>query len=771
MPKVQNAPATSSDLVEPGLAHLALLFLMFLVSGFCGLLYQVIWMRLAFAAFGVITPVMSVVISVFMAGLGFGSWGGGRWIGGWVRRSGLPAVFFYGLAEVMIGVGGLMVPALFAAGESRLLRFGSMESLPYLAASAAVLALSILPWCAFMGTTFPFMMAHIRQTAGPQKTSFSFLYVANVIGAMLGTALTAMVLIEWLGFRHCLTLAAACNFAIALAAFVLAARVRNAGALPEPKAEAAAAVEAEATAGAGAFVMPILFMTGFTSMAMEVVWTRAFTPVLLTTIYAFAALLATYLCATWIGAVLYRTGAARGRAMDLPALMGLLSVASILPLLINDPRFGAPFGSVAYNLAYDSYHYLPPGCIAAALASIVPFCLVLGYLSPQLIDRYSGGRPDAAGYAYAVNVVGCILGPLVAGYLLLPWLGVKWSLIVLSVPYLGYAAAVWRRAAGSVRPAFCYGVPAAALLIAGALFARTYEDGVFYGPCEIRRDYVGTTIAYGSGFEKKLRVNGVGMTALNTTTKMMAHAPLAALNRAHARVLVICFGMGTTYRSALTWPGTDVTAIELVPGVRDVFGFFHADAAEYADHPRGRIVVDDGRRYLRRVSGIYDLITIDPPPPLDAAGTSLLYSPEFYRIAKQHLATNGILMQWCPGGEKRIIQAATRSLTEEFPHVRAFRSVQNWGFHLIASPAPLDLPDARRLAAVLPDAARRDLRELPPYREAEDYFAGLLGREIPLANMLHADPAVRITDDRPFNEYYLLRRHREKAQRTYRVAF
>ena len=77
-----------------------LLFLLFFLSGFSGLVYQVVWTRMAFASFGIITPVLSVVISVFMAGLSIGAWAGGRWIGPLSRKSGLSAVFFYALTEL-----------------------------------------------------------------------------------------------------------------------------------------------------------------------------------------------------------------------------------------------------------------------------------------------------------------------------------------------------------------------------------------------------------------------------------------------------------------------------------------------------------------------------------------------------------------------------------------------------------------------------------------------------------------------------------------------
>src|SRR3979490_535232 len=91
---------------------------LFFVSGFSSLVYQVVWTRLAFASFGITTPVLSVVLSVFMLGLGLGSWFGGRFIAGWVDQTGLSAVFFYAAAEGVIGLGAFAVPRLFGLAEN-----------------------------------------------------------------------------------------------------------------------------------------------------------------------------------------------------------------------------------------------------------------------------------------------------------------------------------------------------------------------------------------------------------------------------------------------------------------------------------------------------------------------------------------------------------------------------------------------------------------------------------------------------------------------------
>jgi len=196
-------------------------FLLFFISGFCGLLYQVVWLRLAFRSFGVITPVLSVVISIFMLGLALGSWWGGRWISGLSEKTGISPITYYALAELLIGSGAFVVPLLFSLSETYLLTFGEMDSFSYLALSALFIAVDILPWCILMGVTFPFMMAFLKGVDRSVKTSFSFLYLANVIGAMSGILITAFVLIELMGFKNTLIIAGLSNFTIAAMALLL----------------------------------------------------------------------------------------------------------------------------------------------------------------------------------------------------------------------------------------------------------------------------------------------------------------------------------------------------------------------------------------------------------------------------------------------------------------------------------------------------------------------------------------------------------------------
>jgi predicted membrane-bound spermidine synthase len=708
------------------------LFTLFFCSGFCSLLYQVVWLRLAFASFGIITPVLSVVISVFMLGLGVGSVVAGRGVARWSSRFRMNPVHLYATAELGIGIGAFTVPWLFQIGEDALLRLGDASSSGYLFVSALCIAVTLLPWCVLMGATFPLMMSFIRRIRPSDTTGFSFLYLANVFGAAAGAALTAGVLVELLGFRGSGILAALVNFTIAVAALLL-------GHLFPGDARAIAQQvdqieQGQLSAENRRWISVVLFTTGFTSLAMEVVWTRAFTFVLLTTVYSFAAIVTTYLLATWLGSLLYRRHLASGSTIAIPNLLGFLCLFALLPVVFDDPR-------------------LQRNPILT-LATIVPICAALGYMTPKLIDQYSHGRPSSAGRSYGWNIAGGILGPLVAAYLLLPLMGVRAALALLATPFIGLY--IWSPGRSLTRfPQQAMLTTSIGLLGVSILISRSFEDGAFYtGPQQVRRDHVATVIAAGTGMDKRLLVNGIGITKLTPITKVMGHLPLA-LNGHADRGLVICFGMGTTARAMLSW-GIETTAVDLVPSVPELFGFFFADAPSVLADPHMHVVIDDGRRFLLRTSGSYDVITIDPPPPVQAAGSSLLYSREFYGVIKTHLKPNGILAQWFPGGGE-ILSAVARSLANSFHYVAVYRSVEDWGYHLLASEAPIPEISGAEFAGRLPAAARQDLLEWSPNQSLIGMGNDVLSRRGPISAVLWADLPIEITDDRPYNEYFILR--------------
>ncbi len=271
-----------------------------------------------------------------------------------------------------------------------------------------------------------------------------------------------------------------------------------------------------------------------------------------------------------------------------------------------------------------------------------------------------------------------------------------------------------------------------------------------------------TVIATQIGSEKILLVNGAGMTILTPATKYMAHLPLAFLDRQPQSGLVICFGMGTTFRSILSW-GIQSTAVELVPSVPKLFGYYHPDGPELMKSPLANIRIDDGRRFLERSSETYDVITLDPPPPISTATTSLLFFREFYEVVKRRLRSGGILQVWLAvrddGWDPSTQSAVAKALMESFSHIRVIQSLHGIGLHFLASDEPLPSRDARELANRLPPTAVADLVEWGPHQNAEAMFREVLQKEQPLQSVAAVAPHVpAMQDDRPINEYFLLRR-------------
>lgn len=713
-------------------------FLFFFVSGFCGILYEIVWLRLSMAQFGVTNGLVSIVLSMFMAGLGLGSWASGRLTRRYGDRSATLGLRLYALAELLIGISALFVPLQLRWGRTLLERIGIPSSGTYYLASGVWIALTLIPWCACMGATIPVAMESIKKNfKGESSNSFSFLYLANVVGATAG-AIIPLFLIELYGFRGTLKIGALCNGILAVSAFVLSMRDRIEQAttpattisLPEKSGE---------QRGQSRRPLILLLATGLTSMGLEVVWIRQFTPYLGTMVYAFAAILALYLLATLTGSKVYRAWNKKGKGE--PALIWLgLGVCACLSMAAGDPQF-----RIAVPLR--------------PILGIVPFSMVLGFITPMLVDRWSGGEPNRAGTAYAANVVGCILGPLLTGFLLLPFTSEHWVICILGLPWIAVGLNPrWLSTTAASRSLRWVGYAMALLAFQLVFVSKGYESQ--FPDHEVLRDSTATIVAYTrADGNKQLLVNGVGITSLNPVTKLMAHLPMAFLNHPPKNALNVCFGMGTTFRSLLSW-GVPTTSVELVPSVPRVFSYYHSDGDQLLKSPLARVVIDDGRRYLERSSEQFDVITIDPPPPIEAAGVSMLYSKEFYGVINQRLRPDGILQQWLWEGDPIVRSAVARALSESFPYVRVFQYYPSYGFgfQFLASKRPIPNLTGPELIQRMPQSAVRDLMEWPFQRTPEDQMNYVLRGEISIKQLESADPnAPAMQDDHPVNEYVLLR--------------
>jgi len=130
---------------------------------------------------------------------------------------------------------------------------------------------------------------------------------------------------------------------------------------------------------------------------------------------------------------------------------------------------------------------------------------------------------------------------------------------------------------------------------------------------------------------------------------------------------------------------------------------------------------------------------------------------EFYEAARQRLRPGGILQQWIPGGDALTVASFAMALNRSFPHVRFMRSIEGWGLHMLASDRPLPDRDAATLAEQMPAAAAADLVEWGPLADPEAMFRSVLANEIPAEAAFLGEDLPPLRDDRPVNEYFLLR--------------
>jgi spermidine synthase len=259
----------------------------------------------------------------------------------------------------------------------------------------------------------------------------------------------------------------------------------------------------------------------------------------------------------------------------------------------------------------------------------------------------------------------------------------------------------------------------------------------------------------------QLWVAGTSMTALTVDARLMAVLPTIARPRAQD-TLVIAFGMGSSYRTGLIL-GQRVEGVELVPSVPDMFPWFYDDAAAVLADPKGRLLIADGRNHVELTNRSFDIVIVDPPPPIEGAGTGVLYSREFYKATAERLRPGGVMMEWIPYGQ---------SLAEFLTHVRTFRSVfpevtlalgpgRN-GVFMFGSTDPVRFEDAAIHEVLARPGVIGDLASAPDSpAESIEAWAHLIptlvfASGVDIARVVGSGDI--ITDDRPLTEYFILRR-------------
>lgn len=716
--------------------------LCFLLSGFCSLLYQTVWLRMAVAKFGVNAPVIASVLAVFMLGLGLGNLLGARYQAYLNTSRFLTGLRGYALLELVVSLGGLLVPTLVSYGASAIVSV-PMTNGAYFAIAFLIILVALVPFCAAMGATFPVALSFFGSSDEPRNASgFSQLYFANVSGAIYGAVVPAFVAFEWLGFQKTIYIAVAANWLIALL-------VWNAVPAIKPSKDSDTGLRnTKSFLYRNRGVLAELFLLGACSLALEVIWARIYVFFAGAVVYSFAFILAMYLAFTALGTNFYRRRIA-GRGFDVAKLWIGLAPAALLVIVSIHPA-------------------LEVAPIVRILIGVAPISFLLGVVTPSLIDRCTDSEPYKVSIAYTFNLAGCIVGPLAAGFLIIPLWGNRVASYLVATVFLAMSLfhQLLEKRENPAKPRLKFAL-VAALSVSAIIVAVGKPLESRFADARVLYDHTSTVIASGSGMEKRLVVEGTHMTSLNVMTKMFAHVPLAFLDHEPEQGAVICFGMGTTFRSMTTWK-IRTTAVELVPSVPKFFPFFFSDATQILADPNAVVLIDDGRRFLTRSTDKFDVVVADPPPPVESVSSGLLYSVEFYQIVKKRLKPNGIFGTIILSSDSQNLFSMLTALKESFRYVRLFEPYGEQNiYQVVASDSYIPDRSAEELTRRMPDASRKDLTEwvdsTPQWfpDTVQGMYQRLLDTEIDGADLLRKlEPWQRIplTDDKPVNEYYFLRR-------------
>lgn len=745
---------------------LPFLALLFFLSGGSGLIYQVLWLRLLGLVFGVTVYAAATTLASFMAGLALGSLAAGRL----ADRARNPLAWF-GAAEILVGLTAFASPLaldllgrLYVAAYPQLPQaLGPLVLVRFLFASAVLLVPTTL-----MGASLPLVAKSALLRGGAVGERVGLLYAANTAGAIGGTLLAGFYLIGVVGIGTSFKMAATTNVLVGIAALALARMVGDDR--PDPCPTAATAAAPPAPAGlpdrARRLVLLVFVLSGFASLALEVVWFRILTLHLPVTTYAFTFMLATVLSGIAAGSALVARPLRRWPGSPWRWLTGLavaelaLASASVLSLTILAYTPVALERVVPFVGVTGSR-----GVVIASFLALFPASVLMGLAFPIGLHLWVGraGAADSRvgerlGQFYSLDVCGAILGSVVAGFVLLPRLGGRSSLIavaalaLLSGLVLLVAAAARQRAVaasiGLVGTAVFLGLALTAPDPYLAALGRRYPGEQLIWRAEdpqltvsVHRRADGVTVLYVDGIHQ-----ADDSPAVLRFHRLLGQLPLA-LHPDPQRALVIGLGGGATAGAMSRQAGVAIDVVELSTALVQGADQLRHINNDVLRQPNVRLRLDDGRNYLLMTTQRYDVITADIIRPFHA-GAGNLYSAEYFRLASDALADGGLMAQWVDTSSEIQYRLIVRTFQSVFPNTTVWAD----GRLLIGAKGPLR-PDLAGYARRLGDPASREALGALGIGSTDALLS--LCTAGPEALRRFVGPGPLLTDDRPLIEYFL----------------
>jgi spermidine synthase len=609
------------------------------VSGSSALIYQLIWIRLLGLVFGVSSFAVATVVAVFLLGLGLGSY----FFGKWSEKTENP-LRIYMYVELGIAVSSLASYLIIDyLPVYRYLHEYAYNNLDFYGISLIRMLLSVvvlLPPVFIIGGTMPLIAKYFLTASKTLGSNFSRIYYLNTLGAFTGALLTGFIFVKYLGVSATLMIAVAGNL---LVAGVIGARKSGSEPLPESAEESSPY----------SYMLIILFLTGFISLSYEVLWVRILSTYDLSTSQAFALIVAGFLLGFSVGSYLV------SRMIDLRRnLEGLFSRVCILTALSGAvvlflfQRFQAVSDWLAISLSVDLR------ILSLAMAFVVSFvpAVFMGILFPLGLRIYAKDvhRIGAkAGNIFLSNTAGCVLGSLLTGFVLIPFVGMWNTTLILVNLSLLLSLVLFLRERSFSRPDW-----AALLLVCVLANLLVFSDSKSFHKEMKGLDLIyyaeglsGTvTVVEGKDY-RGIFVDGQNVSGtdpvLVADSKMLAHLPLLLSHEPQA-ALTVGYGTGTTSGSMLLHD-VAVDAAEIEEKIIEAAPLFSKINYQSYANPDLQIVLDDARNYIDVVDKKFDVIVTDVTN-LKYKRNPYLYTRDYFQVMQNALTEEGIAAAWLPLG-------------------------------------------------------------------------------------------------------------------------
>ena len=676
------------------------LFILYFISGFTALMYQVAWQRMLGLFSGSDVRSVTIIVASYLLGLGLGNLLSGSISDRLTNRQ---CVLVYGCCN--LGIASFAIASRFVFYDLLFLRLQSLAQ--SLVITLGIVFISLLIPTVLMGISLPMLSKAINRSAESAASSIGLLYGFNTLGSGLGTLIAGWYIVGTLGYAKTVYLGAFLSSLVGVSALVLATGFPNRN-LPLERTADRPKQERDRTESFKTWCI-LIFLAGFTAISWEIIWFRVLDIALQSNAYTYAHLLAFVLIFSAIGSTI---GAKVVNSIRRPKkvfliIQGIISLYSAIaiwgiglywqahPELRSDEGF-VNLDNIGAEVLFK--YLVIPGVITILPSLLMGFYFPLVQKAVQQSDREIGKR---VGYIYLANILGNTLGSLLTGLVLIGLLGTAGAIRLLVIIGVVFLLAL--------RPNLVKNLLITALIIISVVAAIIFpNNNRLWAALHAVDPQAYFVLAEDSTSVAAIaETNGKGK--LYASGQIQANFPYlhihgllgsvpALLHPNPEQVMIIGLGSGGTPHTIGVNPETEkIKIIELLGAELPVLKQYAAKPAGKAlkylfNDPRYQIIVGDGRRELTISDEKFDIIEADAIQPWRSRA-GMLYSYEFFQEVQSRLKPGGFFVQWDVGS------GAQQTMQSVFPYVMRVGMAGNLWI-LIGSEEPVSF-DKQLLSARL----------------------------------------------------------------------